>query len=220
MLLYRAMTCSVPNANLARAPVPSCLVGKCWGADVSESLSYTKSFSKEKAEKEANHNGKTSWAFTKRRICTFAAWSRCYPLCYYAGWSSKPSLLLSLSCLAFGRQHHHLTLDHQELCRSSRVVFAVLFVLCIPQQPHPSIRWGQGGFSGRWQYQQVWLCGEWRSFSILILSAPQQVSQSIYEELLQMSPCKVTTGFGRKLEGEKQLKNQVERRLLILCPCL
>lgn len=61
-------------------------------------------------------------------------------------------------------------------------------------------------FSGTQQHQQVWLYNKRRSFSVWILLASQQFNQSICKEPLQMSPCKLTTYFGRKLEGAKTVQ--------------
>lgn len=129
-------------------------------------------------------------------------------LCYYAGYLPR-KFAFFLSCLALRRQHHDLTF-HQRVIRNSADHPAYCSLSCLWSTSSSGPLWASSGervdFSSMWQYQQVWLCNEWRSFFIWILSGPQQFSQSICKELLQMSPCKVTTHFGRKLEGAKTIQ--------------
>lgn len=84
LVLYQMQIWQVPPSRAA--------LFERTGVDVSESLSYTKSAaaSKEKAEREANGDGKTKRACRYSEgegIHMFTAWSHYYPPgnCYYAG---------------------------------------------------------------------------------------------------------------------------------------
>lgn len=211
------MTFSVPNANLASAAVLSFLVWKDRGVDMSagESSTYTRSAaaSKEKAERETNHDGKTRRACRcspREGICMFTVWR-----CYYP--PSKSLLLCRMSSeksLLFSFPVWHSVgcamtwLFTRGLSGTLQIIQPIVCWPACGLRPAVALceHWVGVDFAGMWQYQQVWLYNEWRSFFIRILSAPQQFSQSICKELLQMSPCKLTTHFGRKLEGAKTIQ--------------
>lgn len=101
-------------------------------------------------------------------------------------------------------------LFHQRVIRNSADRLAYCLLSCFwsasSEQPSLSIEGGAGGFFWHVAIQQVWLHNEWRSFFIQILSATQHFSRSAGKECLQMSPCKLTTCFGRKLEAAKTIQ--------------
>lgn len=125
--------------------------------------------------------------------------------CYWAA-CLQEKLSFLLFCLALRIKHHDLTF-HQRFIRNSADHKAhCSLVICIQQWLSLNTWWGAGGLFWHVTVSAGLTYNEWRLCFIRILSAPQQLSQSICKELLQMSPCKLTTYFGRKLEVAKTIQ--------------
>lgn len=128
-----------------------------------------------------------------------------------------------LSCLALSRQHHDLSF-RSRVFRSPADHPASCLLSCLCSASISGPLWETCGewldFSGMWQHQQVWLYNKRRLFSLWILSASQQFSQSICKEPLQMSPCKLTTYFSRKLEGPKTVQEPGWDRVIKFFACV
>lgn len=128
-------------------------------------------------------------------------------LCYSAG-CLQEELFFLLSCLALRINHYDLTF-HKRVIRNFADHKAHCSLLCLRSTSSNgslSTWWGAGGLFWHVAVSAGLICNDWRLCLIRIVWAPQQLSQSICKELLQMSHCKLTTCFGRKLEVAKTIQ--------------